>query len=457
MFAIEKSSYVDPNGYVFRTNQGLFRAIRSTSEPFYRDFLAKGAAARLVTAGLLIDTHIASGAVGPVEEGLVLQHREIRPLTYCVEWSPSMLRDAALVTVDLADTLIDEDCTLQDAYPWNVLFDGAAPIHVDFTSIVRADERLIWPAYAQFQSFFLRPLHLAAMRRGEMARALLTESVGGISRETFLRYARLSSRLRHPGWDIGAAADRLIQSRPALKTRIHELARTGAARPTPALRRRFFGGLRRQLNAFRFRAAGEIWERYYREIPGWVDRKAKLDALRAILAGLSPQSVLDLGCNTGTFSIIAAEGGARVLSVDSSEACIEALYREARARKLPVTPVIGDVLTPTPALGFMAEQFPPFIQRAKSDTVLCLGLMHHLHVAGRQPIAAIAEMLARLAERALVFEFVAMDDANVERIESNRTLDYTLESVLAALQRHFPTIEALPSDRDTRRLLVCRK
>jgi hypothetical protein len=105
----------------------------------------------------------------------------------------------------------------------------------------------------------------------------------------------------------------------------------------------------------------------------------------------------------------------------------------------------------------MAEQFPSFVERAKSETVLCLGLMHHLHITGRQPIAAIAGMLARLAERALVFEFVAKDDANVERIESNRVIDYTLDSVLAALQQHFRTVEPQASDRDTRRLIVCIK
>jgi SAM-dependent methyltransferase len=457
MLAIEKSSYVDPNGYVFRTDRGLFRAIRAQSESFYRDLLAKGVIDRLVAGGLLVDTQVAGAPVPGVAETLILQHREIRPLTYCVEWAPSMLRDAARVTVDLADALVDENCTLQDAYPWNVLFDGATPIHVDLTSIVAADERLIWPAYAQFQSFFSRPLHLAAMGQGELARALLQESANGIPLETFLRYARLPARLRRPAWDIGAFADRMIQSRPALKARIRELSKKGAVRLTPALRRRFFRGLRRELDAFRFRAAGEIWERYYREIPEWVDRKVKLDAVRAILGRLSPASVLDLGCNTGTFSLIAAETGARVLSIDSSEACIEALYREARARKLPVTPVIGNVLTPPPAFGFMAEQFPSFMERARSDAVLCLGLMHHLHVTGRQPIAAIAAMLARLAERFLVFEFVARDDANVERIESNRVIDYTLETVLGALQQHFPSIETLPSDRDTRRLLVCRK
>jgi 2-polyprenyl-3-methyl-5-hydroxy-6-metoxy-1,4-benzoquinol methylase len=456
MLAIEKSSYVDPNGYVFRTGQGLFRAIRPTAEAFYRGLFETGLVERLTAAGLLVDTAIAQND-GAVPEKLVLRHREIRPLTYCIEWAPSMLRDAARATVDLLDALIDESCTLQDAYPWNVLFEGAQAVHVDFTSIVRADERLIWPAYVQFQSFFLRPLYLAESGRGEVARALLKDSVSGIALETFLRYMPLSARLRHPGWDLGDAADRLIQRRPALKARIRELSRRSATHLTPDVRRRFVRGLRRALDGFRFRAAGEIWERYYREIPDWVDRKAKLEAVRGILARLAPPSVLDLGCNTGLFSIVAAEAGARVLAVDSSEACIEALYREAHGRKLAITPVIGDVLTPAPAFGFMAEQFPSFIERARSDTVLCLGLMHHLHVTGRQPFEAIAAMLDRLAERTLVFEFVANDDANVERIESNRVIDYTLESVTAALHKYFPAIETLPSDRDTRRLLVCRK
>ena len=42
MLAIEKSSYVDPNGYVFRTEQGRFPAIRPNVEPFYRGCSTRG-------------------------------------------------------------------------------------------------------------------------------------------------------------------------------------------------------------------------------------------------------------------------------------------------------------------------------------------------------------------------------------------------------------------------------
>ncbi len=157
------------------------------------------------------------------------------------------------------------------------------------------------------------------------------------------------------------------------------------------------------------------------------------------------------------FSLVAAQCGARVVSVDSSTSCIEALFHAARQSQLPVTPLVSDVLCPTPAFGFLGEQYPSLPQRARSEMVLCLGLMHHLHLTGRQSWERIVELVDTLCTRAVLFEFVARDDANIERLPQRRQIDYTLESVVAALGTRFAQIDILDSDRDTRRLLVCRK
>ncbi len=95
--------------------------------------------------------------------------------------------------------------------------------------------------------------------------------------------------------------------------------------------------------------------------------------------------------------------GAR--AIDSDESCIERLYRTAKDGRRAITASIDDVLCPTPASGFMGREFPDLMARAEGEMVLCLGLMHHLHVNGR----------------------------------------------------HFSTIEALPSDRPTRTILLCGK
>jgi SAM-dependent methyltransferase len=184
------------------------------------------------------------------------------------------------------------------------------------------------------------------------------------------------------------------------------------------------------------------------------DPGAKLRAVRSVLERLQPATVVDLGANTGECSTIAARLGARVIAVDDSEACLERLYRAARADRLTLTPVIADVLCPTPGGGFMAEQYAPLLARIEADAVLCLGLMHHLHIAGRQPFRRLASLLRRLARRFLVFEFIDRADANIGRIESVRTIDYTFETVRDALASEFGPCEVLASDRASRKLLV---
>jgi hypothetical protein len=146
-----------------------------------------------------------------------------------------------------------------------------------------------------------------------------------------------------------------------------------------------------------------------------------------------------------------------VVALDSSEACIERVYAEAKKGSHAITPLVVDLCAPTPPAGWMAKQYPGLIERVRSELVLCLGLMHHLHIAGRQSFPRIADLMAALSARHLVFEFVAVDDANNELIGRGRDIHYTLDEVRAALAAHFPRIEIRDSDRPTRRLLICEK
>jgi len=89
--------------------------------------------------------------------------------------------------------------------------------------------------------------------------------------------------------------------------------------------------------------------------------------------------------------------------------------------------------------------------------VMCLGLMHHLHLNGRQTFQRIAELLDAASNRHLIFEFVGKDDANIDHLPQRRTIDYSLESVRESLALHFPHIQTFDSDRSTRKLLLCSK
>jgi len=223
------------------------------------------------------------------------------------------------------------------------------------------------------------------------------------------------------------------------------------------VRARFYKGLRQKLNAFKFSARGDVWSRYYEEIGPAVDKDLKKQIVAEILNLLRPATVVDVGCNTGVFSVLAAENGAHVISIDSSEACISQLHAHAKARDLDITPVISDVLCPTPSFGYMGTQYPSLVDRARSEVVVCLALMHHLHITGRQSFDRIARLMDALSSQYLIFEFVSMDDPNNDLLGAGRKIDYNLAIVIAELRRYFPEIDIRESDRPTRKILLCSK
>ena len=58
-----------------------------------------------------------------------------------------MLKEAALLTLDLCIRLAEKELTLQDAHPWNILFDGHHPVFIDLGSITPVRPDIIWAPY----------------------------------------------------------------------------------------------------------------------------------------------------------------------------------------------------------------------------------------------------------------------------------------------------------------------
>lgn len=453
----DASSYVDPQSYLFHYQGSVYRAVRRSAAPFYRQLFDEGVIDILTETRNLVPSRISDLRIDDPDIDLIIQHQTIEPSTYCVEWCPAMLRDAAAATVELLAAVLEHNAILQDAYPWNILFRGVEPVFVDLTSIVKVETPHLWPAYDQFLACFLRPLELAQQGKGVVARALLMNNITGIRRDDAYRCAGLSYKLGHPLAGLGYLADRKIQRSAKLKSRVRRFASWHPMAADDRLRARFYERLRRKLDGFRFESGGDAWNAYYAGIGPGVDKAAKLHTVAKLLERMRPATVLDLGCNTGVFSFLAAERGARVVAIDKSEACIGRLYDEAKARGLEITPLVSDVLCSTPAFGFMGAQYPPLIERVRSEVVLCLALMHHLHISGRQSFDRIARLLDALAARHLIFEFVAMDDENIDLLGAGRAIDYDLSHVISELRRYFRNVETFESDRSTRKILLCSK
>lgn len=456
---VDPSSYVDPRGFVFTDQGKLFRAIRTEHEDFYKDLFDDGTIDRLTREFGLVETSLTNFGIREKGCGMVLSHRRIEPLSYCVEWCPSMLREAALLTLRLQLALLERGCMLQDAYPWNVVFSGTKAFFVDFTSIVPASHPLVWPAYQQFLDFFMHPLVLSSLGKGKDVRRLLFDYVDGIAQEDYWRNLPSSYKWRHPlKWTsdvLLGKAGVLIGRSASLKSALFKATTDSRlGEPDASLRIRFSQKLLKTVEDISIRRVETSWTGYTDEehAPG----AKKKEIVSQLLASARAKTVLDLGSNTGDFSMMAARGGASVVSLDSDESCVEALFHRADKERLPILPLVGDALSPTPAYGFMASQFPPFTARARSEYVLCLGLMHHLHVRGRQSFEGIASLLGALSSRGVIFEFIDEKDPNCGFIHHGRPFKYSEEDVLRALGRYFRTT-AFPSDRPTRKIILCEK
>jgi SAM-dependent methyltransferase len=452
-----KSSYVDPNGFVFEYEDRLYRSLNQAYAPLYDSLAGSGLIDRLVGEFNLVPTRHTDIELESLDSACVLEHERIRPMTYCVEWPPAMLREAALTTLELLLVLLENDLSLQDAYPWNIVFSGTRPVFIDLTSIVEVDDQYIWPAFSQYQAFFSRPLELAANGKGNIARSLLYNNISGISARDYYRNLSFLKKLSKPGLALGVLFDNIAQQRGSLKTQVKHAVKSSMRYVSKEVRLRFVNSLKNRIQALTFAKIEDIWSVYCRDIEESVDREAKIYFVEEIIDRFKPKTVTDLGCNTGCFSVIAARKGAKVISIDNSEACTNALFYEACKENLPITPIVSDVICPTPPFGFLGTQYPGLAERGRSEMLFCLALMHHLHISGRQSFDRIAKLMDSFTTKYLVFEFVAKDDSNNDLIGAGREIDYNLATVKAALSRYFAYIEELDSDRPTRKLILCSK
>ena len=95
----------------------------------------------------------------------VLRHERIPFVSYPYEWTFSMLKDAALVQLDLLLAALEHDLVLKDSTPYNVQFRGARPLFVDIGSFERLREGEPWVGYRQFCMLYLYPLLLQSLKK----------------------------------------------------------------------------------------------------------------------------------------------------------------------------------------------------------------------------------------------------------------------------------------------------
>ena len=463
-------SFRDPAGRLHFIGMEPIRQVYAEFAEACRALVASPFFEQLMLSGQVVRTRVLESMPGhllPVAKpgDLLLAHDAIPFPSFPAEWPAEMLHAAACLTLDIAQRALDHGLGLKDATPYNVLFKGARPVFVDVLSFEPRDPLdPVWLPQAQFLRTFLLPLLANGALQVPLSSLFLSRR-DGLEPAELYRMLSGVKRLRPPFLGAVSIPVWLSGKAEASGAAIYRPRRLKSEAQTRFVLQNLLASLRRKTNSAAARKRGQAtsWSDYCRTCS--YDQRS-FEQKSAFVAGFlkekRPARVLDIGCNTGHFSRLAAACGAQVVAIDQDAAVVGSLWSEALREKLDILPLVVDFARPTPALGWNNEETPAFLARARGhfDAVFMLALLHHLVVTDQIPLAEVMALAARVSNRYLVIEYVAPEDPQFIRLARGRDALYrglSRERFEESALQHFRILERCQVEGQQRWLYVLEK
>jgi len=442
------ASFRDPSGFLFSRGGIIHRQINRAYADEYARLMNSGLYERLVKAGMLIP-HVEVEQVPVKDEAgfKIIQPERVPFISYPYEWSFGQLKDAALTTLSIQKRALKAGMSLKDASAYNIQFVRGKAMLIDTLSFEIYEEGKPWVAYRQFCQHFLAPLALMALKDVRLNQ-LLRVYIDGVPLDlasdllpwkTRLNFGLLThihihagAQKRYSGKDVKSA--RGAMSKQAMVGLIESLEAT--------------------IRKLDWTPHGTEWGNYY-DITNYSDAafEHKKQRVGEWVKQINPRLVWDLGANDGTFSRVAGEGGAGVVSFDIDPAAVEQNYRRVKNDKTEnILPLLLDLTNPSPAIGWANRERDSFGARGPADLVLALAVIHHLAISNNVPLHQLADFFAETGKW-LVIEFVPKSDSQVQKLLASRAdifPEYTrhgFESVFAARFKIHEMVEIRETER----------
>ena len=438
-------TFRDPAGSLRLEGELAVREIHPSAREAALAFVASSFYQGMRARGSVIATEIEDRP-----SGLTLRHPRVPVPTYPWEWTSSQWLMAARLTLELCEEALADGWMLKDATPLNMLFVGAKPVLVDALSFERWDSSSsLWLAYGQYTRTFLLPLvmnrllhwplELSFFRRDGYEPAELYDA---------LRWRHRLSRtalwpITLPTW--------LDRRKGASQKAASAVKRAGDPELNAHILKRTVGNLRRSTEAAMPESAGSAWAEYVQTSTHYTaaDSAAKHAWVAGVLERLRPAFVLDIGANTGEYSLLAASKGAEVVALERDAAAAERLFLRTRAEGGAgnrIQTIHADLARPTPAAGWENREASSLLSRlaGRFDLVMMLAVIHHLLLMEQIPLPAILTLCHRLTKRYLIVEWVLVSDPMFQSLMRGRDSLYghlSEEGLRAAADGLFREVE----------------
>jgi hypothetical protein len=407
------ASWRDPSGYIFEKNGELFRQVNNSYKENFLQF--SGSLYEVLVSKNLLIPHsvIQENLTGDQEWHTTLKPEPIAFITYPYEWSFDMLKDAALLTLEINKQALINGMILKDATPYNVQWHNGKMIFIDSLSFEKYDPDQPWIAYHQFCECFLAPLLLSHYTGNDCTKMLLSYPEGiplALASKLLPRTTRFALHVYlhiHLHASVGA------KGQPAKPKKI---------KFTRVKMERLLSSLEMLIRRLKTPAQKTTWSGYYDEASQRDDYLSVKTALVNTLAsGINFESVADFGANKGEFAKYFSGKGIPTIASDADPFCVNSIYK---LHDPNLQPVVMDLASPTPATGLNNTERASFISRAKVDLGLALALIHHLSVGRNIPFEKSAAFFKMLT-RTLVIEFVPVTDEKIKLMLANKKNIYS--------------------------------
>ncbi len=443
---VEAGSFRDRHSRVYIGNNAVYRGISDRALSDWKQLTQTKFFPQAINQGKVVYTEqVAPEQVAAFpsmkEWAAILKHQRIPFISYPYEWCFGMLKDAALLQLELIEDALREDMTMKDASSFNFQWLGAHPVFIDVASFEKLSPGSPWAGYRQFCEMFLYPLMLQAYKNISF-QSWLRGNIEGIDPVEFRKLFTARDIFR-AGILMDVIAQAKLQSKYAETTRKvkDDIQRSGFRKEMIIANVR---RLRKIVAGMEWKQSKSTWSDYATDNSYTdADGKRKAQFVREVVQEKHRDLVWDLGCNTGAYSRIASENAAYVLAMDSDQLAIERLYQELRSEKNEsILPLVVNLANSSPALGWRGLERKTLPERGKPDLVLALALIHHVVISANIPLDEFIDWLATLGGD-LVIEFVSKQDPMTQRLLKNKEDqydEYTLVHFEESLQRHFQIV-----------------
>lgn len=418
---IESGSFRDPTARVFYQDGRVLRGLAAEAATIDAAARDTGLMGKLVEAGLFVRNWVVDDVEAP--EGMpaesVVESERLPVISYPSEWSFSMLRDAALTTLDANLVALDAGFILKDASAFNVVFNGTHPVIIDVASLDRFGERGIWTAYGQFCEHFLAPLMLEAYT-GVPFQRILQGKTDGVPIDDLNRLLRGRASM-HKGVVSHVRLRSILERRAAkMETQARrEVSKASLPAAVVAATVRKMRALVEGLES----SAVSTWASYEGALPYGAEAVAAKEQFVATAAAAARGHTVavDVGANAGRFTSMLSAHFEQVLGIDSDPGAIDALYAATRSAGTGnLTPLVIDITSPTPSFGWRGRERAAFTDRVRPAFATWLAIIHHLCLSVGIPLEEVIGLIHEFSNEAVV-EFVAREDPMAQKISASRT------------------------------------